>query len=371
MARLRSVAFYLPQYHPIRLNDEAWGPGFTEWFNVVKARPRFRGHEQPHLPADLGFYDLRLSATREAQADLAKKYGVDAFCYYHYWFDGRRLLEQPFAEVLASGTPGLPFMLCWANENWTRVWDGGDKHILAEQNYSDEDDRAHIKSLLPVFRDHRYVCVDGKPVFLVYRASRLPDPARTMAAWREEAAKAGLAGLYLMRVEGLAEDRSDPQQQGFDASVEFHPHAGSMGPRVVPGRGVGRTLRRVLRPTSPYRTNRVYSYARMVEAALQKESPNWKRYRCVTPMWDNSARRATGARIIIGSRPELYESWLRRVVDNFTPFSKDENFVFVNAWNEWAEGNHLEPDQRWGHRYLEAHRTGMHGSSANRFDRPH
>src|SRR5262249_47266129 len=218
------VAFYLPQFHPIPENDEWWGPGFTEWTNVAKARPRYRGHYQPHAPADLGYYDLRLAETRRQQAALARAHGIDAFCYYHYWFGGKRLLERPFDEVLASGDPDFPFMLCWANENWTRRWDGQENAVLARQQYSADDDRAHGRWLATAFRDERYVRVDGKPMFLVYRASQLPDPKRTTQIWREEAAKAGVGELYLCRVESFGSEHGDPAALGFDAAVDFQPN---------------------------------------------------------------------------------------------------------------------------------------------------
>ena len=184
---LRLIAFYLPQYHPIPENDEWWGKGFTDWRNVARAKPLFRGHPQPHLPGELGCYDLRDSRARAAQAALAREHGISGFCYYHYWFSGKRLLERPFQEVLSSRKPDFPFCLCWANENWTRAWDGRNQEIIVEQTYSHEDDRAHIRTLVPAFRDDRYIRIHGKPLFLVYRAEDLPEPARTAAIWREEA----------------------------------------------------------------------------------------------------------------------------------------------------------------------------------------
>lgn len=207
----RVIAFYLPQYHPFPENDRWWGAGFTEWRNVVKARPLFRGHYQPHLPADLGFYDLRVPEVRQQQAALAERYGLSGFCYYHYWFNGHRLMQRPVEEMLASGKPDFPFMLCWANENWTRAWDGGEQEVLIRQEYSEEDDRAHIRYLLDeVFRDPRYIRVDGKPVFAVYRSALFPDMRRTIEVWREEAAARG-AELYLCRVESFnAAGREEP-----------------------------------------------------------------------------------------------------------------------------------------------------------------
>ncbi|HEX5272668.1 MAG TPA: glycoside hydrolase family 99-like domain-containing protein, partial [Gemmataceae bacterium] len=231
----RLVAFYLPQYHPIPENDAWWGPGFTEWRNVVRARPLFPGHYQPHLPADLGFYDLRVPEARAAQADLARAHGIHGFCYYHYWFGGRRLLERPFAEVLATGRPDFPFCLCWANENWTRAWDGQTRHMLVGQTYSEEDDVNHLRWLATAFRDPRYIRVEGKPLFLVYRALRIPSPLSTTTRWREEARKLGVGELYLCRVESFPDERGDPAALGFDAAVEFQPDWVSLDWRLSPG----------------------------------------------------------------------------------------------------------------------------------------
>ena len=353
-ADLRFLAFFLPQFHPIPENDEWWGPGFTEWTNVVRARPRFPGHYQPHLPADLGFYDLRVPEVRHQQAELARTHGIDGFCYYHYWFNGRRLLERPVDDLLRTGEPDFPFALCWANENWTRVWDGGDQHQLMTQHYSEADDRAHLRELARYMSDPRYIRVDGKPLFLVYRAHHLPDPRRTTDVWREEAARLGLGDLYLCRVEAWWADREDPRPLGFDAGVEFQPDFMRLGP-ILHRELWRRVPRRLFRPSSGYRPNNVHEYRAMVELSLGRPPVPYKRYRCVTPSWDNAARRKTGALILRDSTPELYERWLRAVIDEFEPYGPEENFVFVNAWNEWAEGNHLEPDERWGRAYLEAH----------------
>ena len=224
----RVIAFYLPQYHPFPENDRWWGAGFTEWRNVVKARPLFRGHYQPHLPADLGFYDLRVPEVRQQQAALAERYGLSGFCYYHYWFNGHRLMQRPVEEMLASGKPDFPFMLCWANENWTRAWDGGEQEVLIRQEYSEEDDRAHIRYLLDeVFRDPRYIRVDGKPVFAVYRSALFPDIRRTIEVWREEAAARGVE-LYLCRVESFNAAGREELAVGFDAAIEFQPFTPAM-----------------------------------------------------------------------------------------------------------------------------------------------
>jgi hypothetical protein len=351
--KLRFISFYLPQFHPIPENDAWWGAGFTEWTNVVRARPRFTGHHQPHLPADLGFYDLRLPETRQAQADLATQHGVQGFCYYHYWFEGRRLLERPFEEVRRLGEPSLPFCLCWANEDWTRRWDGSAGTMLMRQTYSREDDLRHIRSLLPAFSDPRYIRVDGRPLFLVYRASRLPEPQRTTDLWREEARRSGIHDLFLCRVESFVDERCDPRALGFDAAVEFAPDW-SVVRRPAPQRLAGLAARRlgIRRVRGRIGGGDIrLDYATLVERMLAKPTPEYVRFPCVTPSWDNSARRSQGAVIVSGSSPAAYEDWLRHASER--PGSR---LVFVNAWNEWAEGCHLEPCQRWGREYLSAHR---------------
>lgn len=349
------ICFYLPQFHPVRDNDEWWGKGFTEWRNVSQGRPQFPGHYQPHTPADLGFYDLRLPEAREAQAELAREHGIHGFCYYHYWFNGRRILERPFNEVLAAGKPDFPFCLCWANENWTRVWDGGEKHVLLGQNYNFDDDRAHIKSLIPAFRDERYIRVNGKSLFLVYRTELLPDPARTAEIWREEARKAGIGDLYLVRVEGFKGD-VDPAGIGFDAAVEFAPDWRKVKWEKQNGRWDSLLSKIGLKPRF-FLENYIFDYQEMVERMLRKPEPEYVWFRCVAPSFDNSVRRKKDASVFIGSTPEKYEFWLRQAVQRTkASLQGDERLVFINAWNEWGEGNHLEPDLKWGRGYLEATR---------------
>jgi glycosyltransferase involved in cell wall biosynthesis len=352
----RLITFYLPQYHPIPENDEWWGEGFTEWANVSKAEPLFAGHYQPHVPADLGYYDLRQEETRIKQAELARKYGIEGFCYYHYWFSGRRLLEHPLQELLNSGKPDFPFCLCWANESWTRRWDGKEKDILMLQEYSEEDDISHIRSLLPIFEDKRYIRVNGKPLFLVYRTDRLPDPARTAETWREEARKAGVGELYLVRVESFA--KCDPHEIGFDAAVEFAPDWWNKGPQLTGDsdllEGAGSELKSVCD------NNFIHTYEGLADSMMSKETPGYKWIRCVTPAWDNWARRHEGASIFLDSTPEKYQHWLAHAVDHANGHLQgEERMVFVNAWNEWAEGNHLEPDQKFGHAYLEATKQAL------------
>jgi lipopolysaccharide biosynthesis protein len=349
----RAIAFYLPQYHPVPENDEWWGKGFTEWRNVTRALPQFPGHYQPHLPADLGFYDLRLPEARQAQADLARSYGIHGFCYYHYWFNGRRILERPFNEVLNSGNPDFPFCLCWANENWTKRWDGLDQEILLEQVYSEDDDRLHMQWLAQAFQDPRYIRVDGKPLFLVYRAAKMSNPLNTAKTWREEAKKLGIGDIFLCRVESFPDEHDDPSLIGFDACVEFQPDWTQLGAKLQSSKP-WRLARKLHLAESAYATHNIYDYAEMVEQMLAKPKPTYKRFPCVTPSWDNTARRKSGATILRDATPEVYEYWLSQVVQDICAHPSNDKLLFINAWNEWAEGNHLEPCQKWGHAYLEA-----------------
>ncbi|NML68059.1 glycosyl hydrolase [Hymenobacter sp. RP-2-7] len=350
-SKLRALAIYLPQFHPVKENDEWWGMGFTEWTNVAKSTARFPGHYQPQLPTDLGFYDLRVAEVRQLQADLAKQYGIHGFCYYHYWFTGRRILEQPFNAVLQSGKPDFPFCLCWANENWTRRWDGQDQEVLLKQDYSEEDDRAHIRSLIPAFTDDRYIRVDGKPVFIVYRTNLLPDPKHTAKIWREEVQQAGISGLYLIQVNSLGAHHN-PNDIGFDAALDFQPDWGNMPAKQLGG--IKEKFMRRLGNKPHYDKDNIYDYDAMVDKMIARKGVGYKMFPGVTPSWDNSARRKQGATIVDAATPDKYEEWLRNIVNTFKPYSKEENFIFINAWNEWAEGNHLEPCIRWGRKYLEA-----------------
>lgn len=346
---VRVIAFYLPQFHPIPENDRWWGRGFTEWTNVAAARPNFAGHDQPHLPADLGFYDLRVPEVREQQAELAREHGIHGFCYYHYWFNGHRVLERPFAEVLASGRPRFPFCVCWANENWTRRWDGGDDRVLIAQDSSVEDDRRFIRDLVPALRDPRYIRVDGRPLLIVYRLDRLADPRRTAEVWREEADAAGVGDLYLCCAQVFG--TIDPRPHGFDAALEFPPlTAFQQAPMPCwPGALVDR---------HPRFSGAVLDYLTTAIRMADRPAPEFTMMKGVMPRWDNTARRQLTGIVFLGSTPEAYEYWLGRAVEHMvTRYQGDERLVFVNAWNEWSEGAHLEPDRAHGRRYLEATRN--------------
>ncbi|WP_374951929.1 glycoside hydrolase family 99-like domain-containing protein [Mucilaginibacter sp.] len=347
---IKPIAIHLPQFHPFPENDEWWGKGFTEWTNVAKARPLFKGHYQPHLPADLGFYDLRLAEARLAQAELAKQYGIHGFCYYHYWFNGKRLLNQPVDAILQSGEPDFPFMLCWANENWTRRWDGEDQEILMQQNYSEADDVAHIQFLLnSFFTDPRYIRVNNKPFFVVYKPLLFPDIQRTLSTWRAEAAKVGVE-LYLGYMKASSNDKNTALLSGFDCSIDFQPHQWDIPvDRVFPLSS--RIKSKLGMQQQPHLINRVYSYPQYVNEMVKlKADTGQNAYPGITPGWDNSARRKKDAVIFDGSTPQEYGRWLDHLA---TEYKGRDTYLFINAWNEWAEGNHLEPDARWGRQYLE------------------
>lgn len=352
----KAIAFYLPQFHPIPENNQWWGEGFTEWTNVTKCTPRFRGHYQPHLPTDLGFYDLRCSESMCQQAELAKQYGIYGFCFYHYWFGGRKILERPVEQLLSLGVPQIPFCLCWANENWTRSWDGQTNDVLLSQEYSDDDDLKHIRYLANCFQDARYIRIDGKPLFMVYRASAIPNPLRTTDLWRNEAKRLGIGEIYLCRVESFASECISPGNIGFDAAVEFAPDWECLGkPRF--NNKLTRAIYRLTGLLRYYINNRVTNYDDLVRNMLRKSSPTYDRFPCVTPMWDNSARRQQHATVVHGATPAKYEQWLREVATRCRR-NKIE-LLFVNAWNEWAEGNHLEPCHKWGRSYLEATKQAL------------
>ena len=361
---LRALAFYLPQYHPVPQNDAFWGPGFTEWRNVVCARPRFAGHAQPHLPADLGFYDLRLAETRAAQAKMARAAGLSGFCYYHYWFAGRRVLHRPFDAVLASGEPDFPFMLCWANENWTRAWDGGASEVLLEQSYSDEDTRAHVRHLTPAFHDPRYIRINDRPVFAVYNTDALPSVEKWSDLFRNECLKQGISP-YLIRVERyLDTDLRPPGALGFDAALEFQPFSRNfrrwLHTRPDLKSNLARRLQnrarkdwQRLQPWRAFDTH--YDLATFSAFDTCQPAPGYTQFPGVCPSWDNSARRPPGQAIIFrNSTPKTFQDWLHAKTHAFTPPSSEENLVFINAWNEWAEGNHLEPCLTHGTAWLEA-----------------
>ncbi|MGH8714782.1 MAG: glycoside hydrolase family 99-like domain-containing protein [Casimicrobiaceae bacterium] len=355
---VRVIAFYLPQFHPIPENDLWWGQGFTEWTNVRKAKPNFPGHYQPHVPGELGYYDLRDPVVRERQAALARQYGIHGFCYYYYWFNGKRLLERPLDEMLASGRPDFPFCVCWANENWTRRWDGLEKDVLLAQHYSLDDSRQFIRSLFRLFRDQRYIRVNGAPLLLIYKAALIPELARTIAMWRDECRSAGIGEIYT--VAALTTSQGNPSALGLDAAVEFPPH-GHMTERI----------NERLTFTNPRFGGMVFNLRNYVGQLLTRPRPEFRLFRGLLPSWDNTARRQDNGTIFAGSSPELFEYWLEQALRQTRVRHRgEERLLFINAWNEWGEGCHLEPDQRHGRAYLEAVASALTAPSVPPPERP-
>jgi lipopolysaccharide biosynthesis protein len=349
---VKAIAFYLPQFHPFPENNRWWGNGFTEWTNVGKARPLFKGHYQPHCPIHFGYYDLRVPEVMVEQACIARQYGISGFAYHFYWFDGRTIMELPLRGMLANDAVAMPFFLNWANENWTRRWDGKDNEVLIAQKYSLEDGRAMMRHVAEYMRDPRYIRVAGRPVFSVYRPGRIPDLSRMVEVWRDEARKQGVGDLHLLGVQ--IHESDDYREAGFDASLEFAPHG------VMPGRD----LSDIYGQRRDVFQGSIHSYEAMIQLSLEQQDSGLPRYRCVTLGWDNTARVPARAAIFDGFTIDSYRRWLSELCDrarNETWRKPDERFVFINAWNEWAEGTHLEPDQRYGFAYLEATRQAVLG----------
>lgn len=345
--KARVIAFHLPQFHPTPENDSWWGKGFTEWTNVAKARPMFSGHYQPHVPADLGFYDLRLPEARTAQAELASEYGIEGFCYYHYWFSGRRILERPVNEILESGAPDFPFCLCWANHSWNTAWQGTDS-LLVEQAYPGMDDHeAHFDWLLKAFTDPRYLTIDDKPIFVIYMPDSIPEVNRVTDYWRERALGAGLPGLYLIGV-SHRDEKWDPRPRGLDASImQALPKRDGRIPRRISWLKLKLLLEREKRPLT------IWDYNEIRPILLRSNHVEWPDYPIALPNWDNTPRSGMRGLIFHNSTPELFRPHLKDAISRVSQNPPNHRIVFLKAWNEWAEGNYVEPDLKWGRRYLE------------------
>jgi lipopolysaccharide biosynthesis protein len=350
---VRVIAYYLPQFHSIPENDLWWGKGFTEWTNVTKSFPRFRGHYQPHLPGELGFYDLRNPEVLYRQAELARRYGLYGFCIHHYWFNGKTLLHAPLRNLLENLDIDIGFCLNWANENWNRSWDGVDKEILIAQKHSPEDDLALAASLERALADPRYIRVDGRPLLMVYRPDKLPDMRATADRCRNHFERAGYGNPFLVMPEVYG--NIDPTEFGMDASAGFPPHNGGFNaPHHIRA-----YLAKLEHPTE---SAGVRSYDAMMRRALSNlrntlSNPPSKFpfFPGVCPSWDNSPRRQSGGHVFFGSTPQKYEKWLKAACEfTMQRYTLDQRIVFVNAWNEWAEGAHLEPDRHYGYAYLAA-----------------
>ncbi|MEN6452766.1 MAG: glycoside hydrolase family 99-like domain-containing protein [Prolixibacteraceae bacterium] len=354
--KARIIAFYLPQFHPIPENDKWWGNGFTEWTNVGKAKPLFKGHDQPKIPADLGYYDLRVPETREAQAGLAKKNGIEGFCYWHYWFGkGKKLLERPFHEVLESGKPDFPFCLAWANESWKGFAHGlSNRNVLIEQQYNGPDDyTAHFYDVLPAFKDKRYIKTEGKPVFMVYRPLLFPDIKTFITLWQKLAQKEGLDGIYFIGHTSFVHEINDILNLGFDA-VNIN--------RIFSYIMMNNSLLQRLRN----KANRVfrgvplvYEYKKVYPCFTGEEEKTINIFPLLCPNWDHTPRSGREGVVFQNATPELFEKHLINVLDKIADKPFDKKLVFLKSWNEWAEGNYMEPDQRFGTRYLEVLRKNI------------
>jgi len=353
----RAIAFYLPQFHPVEANDKYWGKGFTEWTNVTKAKPLYRGHKQPHLPSDLGFYDLRVPEVREEQAELAREAGIEGFCYWHYWFgNGVRVLERIFDEVFESGKPDFPFCLGWANETWSGKWHGAENQIILEQTYPGEEDyRKHFECILPALKDKRYIEVKGKKLFVIYRPDLIPDLDKFIFLWQSWAREEGLEGFYFI---SNASDY-DISNTNLDARM-FNPPYGYM--RRFKYTSVERVFNWI---TKIFLKSRINDY--FIESNTKPFVKTYKRYLkfyqqhklvdkeipVIVPNWDNTPRCGTKGVVLTGSSPELFKQLLKKAISFVNSKPLDERLIFIKSWNEWAEGNYLEPDKEWGRKYLD------------------
>ena len=339
----RLLAFYLPQFHAIPENNEWWGEGFTEWTNVRRGMPQYEGHYQPRVPGELDYYDLGQAPwSMKRQADLARNYGLEGFCFYFYWFAGKTLLENPIKYFAEEGDIDFPFCLCWANENWSRRWDGLDSEILIAQKHSPEDDIAFIEYVSRYMKNQKYIRVNDRPLLLVYRPLLLPNPAETAERWRQWCRNEGIGEIYLVSTQSF--DRIDPVRINFDAAVEFPPN--NSGVPELSGKPIG---------LSEAFEGKLYDWKALARNSEAYEPRPYKLFRGVNPSWDNTARRKNNGTILYGSSPEEYGNWLARAVmdtrDHFD--NSEERFVFINAWNEWAEGACLEPDANYGYAWLD------------------
>lgn len=379
--KARVIAYYLPQYHPIPENDKWWGKGFTEWTNVAKAKPLFKGHYQPKVPADLGFYDLRLPEIREEQAKLAKQAGIEGFCYWHYWFShDKKLLERPFNEVLQSGKPDFPFCLGWANHSWTnKTWDVGNKKqeesLLMEMIYNKEEYVMHFYEVLPAFKDQRYIRVDGNPLFVIFDPDGLPD--EFIPCWRELAKENGIPDIHFVGImSNLSGFRYKNNQKEYymvsptESAASRYQRVIEKGFNAVNSRGVFRAelsvngrffkykselLRRVFGITLLKR----FDYREIIKYLFVPEDCWDNVYPTLLPNWDRSARSGKKAVIYENSTPENFEKHLLQALDIIKNKPEEQRFLFLQSWNEWAEGNYVEPDLKFGHGYLEVLKNNL------------
>lgn len=373
----RIIALYLPQFHPIPENDEWWGKGFTEWTNVAKAHPLFRGHYQPRIPADLGFYDLRLPEVREQQAALAKEAGIEGFCYYHYWFHGKQLLERPFNEVLASGKPDFPFCLCWANHDWTnKTWKKGSSlkadSTIMKMTYSQEDHIAHFKALLPAFKDDRYIKIDNKPIFVIWAPRDIPNTKHFIALWQGLALKNGLSGIHFIgQTDNTGKGLPGQRRNFYSANMakDYYNSIFNLGFDAVMSSGYRRAVGMVqgrLRMMWNMLTIKTFipSYIRMDYSKLMKyyyvKEDAWENvYPTLLPQWDRTPRSGSKSEILTNSTPEKFKRTINEALLLLKNKKSEHQVLFLKSWNEWGEGNYVEPDLRFGDGWLQAIRKSI------------
>lgn len=375
--KARLIAFYLPQFHPIPENDKWWGKGFTEWTNVAKAKPLFKGHYQPHIPADLGFYDLRLDEVRRQQAEMARKAGVEGFCYWHYWMGGgRMLLERPFQEILKSGEPDFPFCLGWANGNWSnRSWSQGGfmkkNSVLMEQTYSHEDYIKHFEYVLPAFKDHRYIQVDGKPLFYVHDPNNVPNMKDFIDTWRRLAKENGLSGIYFVgKTDNITFREIGKQGSGKyvvphkNIAKDLYQHIINLGFDAVNSRGLYRAEYMLEGKYSTFFRKLYYKIFKIgllkkykqeeINKYIYVDEDSWENvHPTILPGFDRSPREGKMAVIYTDSTPNEFDKQIHKALDIIKEKQPEHKIIFLQAWNEWAEGNHVEPDLKYGHAFLD------------------
>ncbi|MEO6917077.1 MAG: glycoside hydrolase family 99-like domain-containing protein [Chitinophagaceae bacterium] len=358
----RIFSIYLPQFHPIPENDLFWGKGFTEWHNVASAKPQFEGHYQPHFPGELGYYDLRVQETMEDQAELASSHGIDGFLFYHYWFHGNPVMSIPLQNYLKHQKNKLPYFFCWANENWTRRWDGGETDVLLSQDYDPEETEKHLSYLFQYFNDPQYLKINNCPVLVVYKPLLIPDLEKWVDKVRSYCKRNNYPGIYLIYMLHQGQDNgATVTASGFDSALYFEPSYGTLPfhkYKLTLFDKIGKLAHLMkLKNQLPlvYRHNRI-EYEDYVRYRMSKRpEESFKVFPMVFPSWDNTCRRKKGGgNIFVGSDPSKFKTWLKSVFTQYRSYTEEENLVIINAWNEWAEGNHLEPCVKWGRQYLEA-----------------
>ncbi|WP_230266535.1 glycosyltransferase WbsX family protein [Allobaculum fili] len=339
------IALYLPQFHRIPENDEWWGPGFTDWVNVKKAVPLFKGHLQPRVPLNHNYYDLSDPKVLADQSSLALAYGIDGFCFYHYWFNGKLLLEKPVEQLLTNTDVKIPFMFSWANETWARTWDGREKNILIQQEYGGEKDwESHLQYFLPFFKDERYIKIDNKPVLLLYTSSRIQNCAEMVDFWNRRLREYGFDGIYIL--ETLNYIQPKPVLPNAAGTMTFEPvytFSNEMKKQSLPAK-----IDRFLKVNMNLHKLTKYDSKSVFENIANRSQPeNNNPSVCVG--WDNTARKGKNGSVMVDNDPQYFKDTLHKLMTEDTTGP----FVFINAWNEWAEGTYLEPDNFYGTRYLE------------------